>query len=319
MQTDPVVRNLIITAFQAHADAGRNLVSRKQVLKALYMAKMDLPPDNPAVAALPYYWYLNGPFSETVYAELSSMISDGSIYRAPDTRFRMFTLGDDITTPTFEGDLVTAADRVKSHAAGFTTVDDMLKEVYTKYGPYKFYTSYKLNFIPLIESHCDTIIDYGGAPDGTCELALDALTDSLLDIPSGKDFMRFRFALSSYARSLRVLCQVKPGHDSEVRNDAKAARHISSSIWTAFGYHACLYNHDAYYDDHVDEWRARLDGHMETVEQETTDLEKSIERLPIHDTFTPETQAKIEASLKKDYSKAKAYEPQEYLKIINGL
>lgn len=313
------VRDLVITAFQAHADAGRNLVSRKQILKALYMAKMDLPPGNPAAAALPYYWYLNGPFSDTVYAELTSMINDGTIYRAPDTRFQMFTLKDGISSPTFDGNMAAAAELVRTHADNFTTVDNMLKDVYAKHQPYKFYTSYKLNFTPLLESHCGAIIDYGGTPDGTCEMALDALTDSLLDIPPGKGFMRFRFALCSYARSIRVLFRVEPDHDMQVRDDVKTVRSICSSIWTAFGYNTCLFKHDPFYNSHVDAWKSRLDDHMAKVDKETADLERSIDRLPIHDEFTTEMDVKIEQSLKKDHSKARAYEPQEYLKIIKGL
>lgn len=317
MAAAPAVRDLIITAFAAHAEKGRRRLSLKQVLKALYLAKMDLPDGNRIRDALPYYWYLSGPTSDLVYKEFTGMMAEGIVRRVPHSAYEMFSLAGGVGAPKHEGDAARAAERVRFHAAGFKSVDRMLRDVY-KNAPYGFYTAYRLDFMPLLERHCDARIHYEGGADGTREMALEALTGAVVEIPAGAEFTRFRLAISSYARSLRVLLQDDGMYDEHVPRDIEAARRLCDMVWTAFAYHACIYRHDPYYESKVGRWRDRLDEHMGSLEAEAAAFEESVDRIPVRARYSKGTEEAIARSEGPEYASAKSYGASEYLRMIEG-
>ena len=75
----PTVQEAIRVAVHRLSKGGNVGVTKKHILKALFLAKERLPDDNSVKRDLAYYWYMEGPYSEVVYANLEQMVKDGLV------------------------------------------------------------------------------------------------------------------------------------------------------------------------------------------------------------------------------------------------
>ena len=314
LSAEPPVRDLVVSAFLAHAEHGRGQLGPRQILDTLYLAKMDLPEGSRIRDTLPYYWYLDGPASDLVCAELERMVADGIVRRVPGAGHAVYCLAGS-ARPALGGDAGVLADLVAGHAGRFASADKMARGVYARHAPHAFYAAYKLGFMPPLERYCGEFLHCGGPADVSRDRVLDALADAILEIPAGKEFMRFNFAMSSYSRSLRVLLQSDEPYDDHVDADLESARALCGMLWTAFAYHACIQSHDPYYRDHVPGWTARLDRYMVRLEKEMGAFEKSMDRIPVLETLGEETLDVMRRYEAGEYSSAKSYRASDYLKI----
>lgn len=311
MDSDRIVRDLIISAL---AGRGRRPSGLGQVLSAIYLARTGLPEGDRIRDAAPYYWYIDGPDSDPVSKVFAGMVGEGAIVGVPHAARGMFRLSGGVA-PEDGGE---AADAARRHAAGFGDAFKAPADLCAGHLPYGFYAAYRRDLVPLLEGYCDDVIRHGGTDGAMRRGMLDSLTGAIAEIPPGREFMRFRMAISSYARSLRVLFQEDGVHDGRVPGDAVAARRVCGMVWTAFGCHARIACHDPYYDNRVGGWRAGLEEQMAALEDETRVLEESVDRIPVLEGYSKRTQRMIDRCEAGEFDSARSYSATEYLEMITA-
>ena len=79
-KVNPTVQKAISVAMHELSESyPKTSVTKKHILKVLYLAKERLPDDNQFKRDLAFYWYKEGPHSEVVYDNLRDMVSNGLV------------------------------------------------------------------------------------------------------------------------------------------------------------------------------------------------------------------------------------------------
>lgn len=135
-------------------------VSRYGVQKTLFKLKKELGEDNLLADSIPYYWYIHGPYSETLASDLQSLINRPNVLERKNSLYfldgKLFDLLSGHPEKNFPlifdffpevneilEDLIKNKDR-------FYNLD---KEVYLDYAPYPFMYPYKFDIFNPYESN----------------------------------------------------------------------------------------------------------------------------------------------------------------------
>ena len=119
----------------------KNSVTKKHILKVLFLARERLPDDNHIRHDLAYYWYMEGPYSEVVYANLDHMQEDGLVKIRRTGRSETYRLDPDrALMPIIHDTAMDAAKReIGRMASEFSDVHTAVSHTYEK-APFKWYT-----------------------------------------------------------------------------------------------------------------------------------------------------------------------------------
>ena len=264
-ESNPVVQEAIRVAMQRLSKHGKANVTKKHILKVLFLAKERLPDDNRVKHDLAYYWYMEGPYSEAVYANFDHMISSGLVlkthatktYRlAPERALKPISSSDDLEEPRRE---------IGRAAKEFPNVHDAVKRAYED-APFKWYDTYNLKFRPKFESHCKDVLA-GRESRHSVQEMLGRLDDAVLDYPTIPEFMGHRMIFMDFAKMLNAFMRRDSYHTD--KDMLTTLRGLCGSIWDAFAYGVRVHHHDPQYDDRVGEWTSmykrkvdRLDGEI---------------------------------------------------------
>lgn len=263
---NPTVQETIRIAMQRLSKSGRAGVTKKHILKVLFLARENLPVDNRIRDDLAYYWYKEGPYSEVIYANLDRMQKDGLVKASATGRSETYRLDPDrALRPITQYDSVMDATKreIGQMANEFSNVHAAVGRTYEK-APFKWYTTYNLEFKPRFESHCRAVLD--GRDCDAAQDILGRLDDAVLDYPANLEFTEHRAIFMDFAKMLNAFLR----WDSyRTRKDMMEVLYVlCGRIWNVFTYGVRIYYHDPYYDDRVVAWTAKYK--QELVELDST-------------------------------------------------
>lgn len=264
-----IVQETIRVAIQRLSKGGKANVTKKHILKTLFLAKKRLPDDNQVKRALAYYWYMEGPYSEVVYANLDLMVENGLVTRRKTATSETYRLAPEraLQPVTTDADLDTARDEIGLVASEFSNVHIAVTKAYET-APFKWYITYNQEFRPKLASYCEEILADLESRRSAHD-TLERLDDAVLDYPTDRAFIGHRAVFMDYAKMLNAFLRWDSHH---TRKDMmKLLRNLSDSIWTAFARGVRIYHHDQYYDDCVDSWET-------LYKRQLADLDHTIRR-----------------------------------------
>lgn len=156
-ESNPVVQEAIRVAMQRLSKHGKVNVTKKHILKVLFLAKARLSDDNRVKRDLAYYWYMEGPYSEVVYANFDRMISSGLVLKTHATKAYRLAPERAMKPISSSDDLEESRREIGRVAKEFPNVHDAVKRAYEA-APFKWYYTYNLKFRPKFESHCKDVL-----------------------------------------------------------------------------------------------------------------------------------------------------------------
>ncbi|RNJ78184.1 MAG: hypothetical protein D9C04_07625 [Nitrosopumilus sp. B06] len=318
---DSKIRELIRVLFDEFAKTGRDNLSVMQILKTLYLVKMELPDENPLKQRLAYYWYLKGPTSNVIYCEIKDMEKDGMICH-PYKDSEMYCLAAD-TPPDITHDEIMShtSSLITKHVNSFTSMENMIRDIYDGYSPFPFYTAYNLDFRNKFEEYCRYVLgSKGGDHMHMRNDVLESFDMALLALPARREFFEFRLLCNDYSKSLHVLLMTDLSFDEDMEDDFESARHLCGKIWTAFAYNARLYAYDQHYDQFIQAWKHKCNAVMKNLQDRIKDFSDSVDRLPVPEEKLSDEVEKIMYKIEHDKMSASGtHTIGEYRKIIDKM
>lgn len=254
---EAIVREMVRAAILRLSNKrGRASVTKKEILKVLFKTKARLPDDNPVKGHLAYYWYLEGPYSDRIYASLDDLVHSGVVTRNKTDQHETYRLKPRLSRKPLappSDDLDAARRELDEVVADFVNVGDMVRETY-KDAPYEWYTAYNLEFKPKFENYCNTVLRSRPARYTPKDVS-DWLERMVLDYPPLPTFIEHRRIVMDFSKMLHAVIESDPRHKHQ--DILRELFEMSNKIWAVFAYGVRLEHHDEYYDGRVDGWREK--------------------------------------------------------------
>lgn len=251
-EANPAVQETIRVAIQRLSKGGKRSVTKKHILKVLFLARERLSDNNHVKQDLAYYWYRDGPYSEVIYANLDHMVANGLVMKRKTDKSETYQLapGQALRPVASDADLEVARHEIGLMASVNTDVHTATKRAYEA-APSRWYDTYNLKFKPQFESHCKAVSTGRESMYGAHDI-LERLDDAVLDYPTGPNFMEHRVVFMDFAKMLNAFLRWDSYH---TRKDMVDTLHdMCDGIWSVFAYGARIRFHDTYYDDRIDAW-----------------------------------------------------------------
>lgn len=260
--SNPAIQETIRITMQRLSKNGKAGITKKHILKVLFLIKEHLPDYNHIKEGLAYYWYKDGPYSEVVCANLDHMVTDGllKMHRSETYRF----VPERAMQPIVSGANLNDAKREIDHVASkFYNASAAIKRI--EMAPFKWYITYNLEFKSQFENYCKNAL-VGRKGVFTDRDMLDRLDDIVLDYPTIPEFMEHRMAFMDFAKIVNAFLRRDLDH---IPNDTlRWIPGICSEIWTTFAYGVRVYHHDRQYDGHVGKWTEMYGTALQKLEHE---------------------------------------------------
>lgn len=265
-EANPAVQETIRAAMQQLAKDGKPRVTKKHILKVLFLARERLPDDSHIKQDLAYYWYMEGPYSEVVDANMDHMVDAGMVVFRKTARSETYSLASGQEQPaTRNTELDDAKREIGLVASANPTVRDAIQHAYEA-APFKWYTTYNLEFGPNLGRHFRDILA-GRESRYSAQNVLEQLDDVVLDYPTDRAFMGHRAAFMDYAKMLNAFLRWDSYH---TRKDmVEVLYDLCERVWDVFAWGARIRHHDPYYDERVDAWDVKY-------KQELTELDHTV-------------------------------------------
>ena len=315
------VQEVLRVVFDQFARAGRHALSKRQILKTVYLAKMDLPDENPLKQQLAYYWYLHGPTSDVVYSALGQMLASKTVsVRQGD--YDLYTFSKDLHRRIADHDdsMSEMSLIIIKHVRSFTNMNSMVRDVYVRHSPFQFHISYKLDFKDRFEAFCRQVInlDDGARIHGTD--ILESFRDATLDLCEDKKFFDFEILYNEYSRALHILLDADLVADKRYKKSFELAGSLCDKIWTAFAHNARIHAHDQYYDKFVSNWKCECSKTMEKLQEDLREFSEAVSALHIPVKRLSKELGTIVDKIEREKTPVSEARPaDEYLKTIDNL
>lgn len=265
--SNPTVQEAIRVAIQRLSKNNRSGVTKKHILKVLFLARERLPDGNPVKQDLAYYWYKEGPYSEVVYANLNYMVADGLVKARKTNKSETYSLVPEhaLQPVASSTDLDMAKREIALMASKFFNLHDAVKRTY-EMAPFKWYRTYNLHFKPQFESYCkDALADRESTY--TDRDMLERLDDAVLDYPTIPEFLKHRAVFMDFAKIVNAFLR-RDLHRAH-KDTLEWISDICSDIWETFAYGVRVHNHDSQYDSDIEKWTEMYNAKLDRLDRET--------------------------------------------------
>ena len=277
LHQDTIIQDLIRTTMQRlSAKSGRTYISKKKILKILYLAKGKMSEGNPVKELLAYYWYLERPYSEVVYAGIDQLVSDNRVIRMRGQQETYQFDPSIILVPLAQPDehIDEARRCISEVVSEFAHIESTVSDIYGD-APYEWYKTYKQEFKVKFDNFCNTAHreEQRYAPQDI----LNLLDDAVLECPPLSEFGELRMIFMDFAKILNAFLRSENyvEHLDKLSNLQK----VCDEIWTGFAYRVRVKVHDEYYDDRVDEWNEKYKMKLDTLNKDILKQEKIFDKI----------------------------------------
>lgn len=220
----------------------RNMpVSEFNMQKLIYKIKMDLGEKHELYSKLPFYWYLKGPYSDVVTESFNSFmpmcnIINGSFIYKHDV-FDDYNVNNSSMSQYLEiQDIL--QEIIVDNDFFYNQLD---KEIYKDYAPYKFMYSYKYEIYDV--AMCSDVVNFD----------IDAFIDTMYhcegNLPCDIYFNEFNSLYSNLSLNMDLIFKAN--------NFEKYWNFIQKPItgmWETFAKGVRVNFKDKFYENHVDLW-----------------------------------------------------------------
>ena len=230
-------------------------ISETKLLKILYKTKMNLPDNHPLKDALPFYWYLHGPYSPYILKLRDKMISEGKISSAGNG----FVATATRLVDHFENPSMTEARKIinriidESSSINALTITD---DVYRTLAPTKFYISFKNEFQASLGSFLND-----PSTRFKSEQVVDILEKTFGDIPNATLFRNYKYILRDFTELSSHLFQ-----NENFKNYKNELKSIADSIFVTFAKGIRIKFHDKFYENEIEKWTSEFNDSVSELE-----------------------------------------------------
>ena len=248
---------------------GKHRITKRHILKVLFLARERLPDGSNIKRDLAYYWYMEGPYSEVVDANLTLMVADGlvRVYKTNKSQTYQLMPERSLHLVVADADLDAARHEIGLVANENTDVRDAVERTYET-APSKWYATYNLRFKPQFEEHCKDM-SAGRESRYANRDILEWLEDSVLDYPTVPEFLEHRMIFMDFAKMANAFLRRDLHHAP--RDTLKWFSDLCSSMWDTFAYGVRVHHHDPQYDTHIEKWTEMYDDALDKLEHETAE------------------------------------------------
>lgn len=281
-RVNPTVQKAIRVAMHELSEScPQTSVTKKHILKVLYLAKERLPDDNQFKRDLAFYWYKEGPHSEVMYDNLCDMVDNGLVRAHKTAMSERYSLVSEQTLLPVEvdADLKAVEREIKLMANENPTVQTAVKRAYET-APYKWYTTYNREFRPKLKSHFRRILG-GGKSRYSAQNVLRRLDNAVLDYPTNREFREHRMVFMDFAKMMNALLRSDSYSTQEYM--IETLYKLCDEIWAVFAYGARIHNHDPYYDNSVDAWENRYKDELDELDREVRERLEEFDKIVVDD------------------------------------
>ncbi len=273
--SDPAIQEMIrITIQRLSAKQHHPNVSKKKILKVLFQVKQQLPDENHIKDRLAYYWYKEGPYSETVDAGIKQLVLDGKIKIRSDHGMTYEFDSSKALMPLMkhDDDMDEAGRKISEIVERFVNIGDAVRDIY-KDAPYEWYIAYNYTFRNKFEAYCSSILDEH-ASSLSNENIQNALDETVLKYPSLPEFIEHRRVFMDFAKMLNAFLL----SDERTNTDALAIlQQVFDEIWTVFAHGVRVKHHDDYYGDRVADWQKMYEQKLDDLDADIREKASSFE------------------------------------------
>ena len=232
---------------------------KKTLQKILFKLNKSLPENDSVKNAIPFYWFLEGPYSEVIDQTIC-MMKDKQILLNADDRYELYKYNSDLQDRRFinhqEYDFEKIRKAIYDIVNNTSKFSNLLlvKEGYAE-SPILFYPSYKTDFLSHFESYCDHYIRNTTSYSIFTEpVLLSELKQSIFAIPPNPIFTDFKILFLKFVQTVEKTFEFKNKKDPRYTIVLESLKSLSREIWNTFAYGARILEHDEYYLDKIPDW-----------------------------------------------------------------
>ena len=245
-------------------------ISKTKLLKFLYKATTEIPQNNSLRNSIPFYWYIDGPFSPPLLTLKEQLLQDNILqskgigYIASNQR-----LCDHDESFQEIRQLLTKIITAPTSRTSTAVIDDL----YEHEAPYKFYISFKSRFTGMLANYLH---------DNSSRFIHTHLEDILHrtvgELPNKSLFSQFKYA---YLDFINILLKVTKLELSEVSK--VDVEKITWSIFETFAKGVRILHHDSYFEPQVQGWKIQFENSINNMEQSIDKLHELSKNLGLTD------------------------------------
>ena len=245
-------------------------IPRKTIQKILFNMGKSLPENSPVKSTIPFYWFLAGPFSETIAHTIERM-KEEKILLLDGGKYELYAYNSNFQHNRFvdhqENNFGEIRDGIYSevdNTDGFSNLQ-LVREIYND-SPILFYPNYKTEFLAHFESYCDHhIANYSADNRFNEAILISELERAVLSIPPTPTFSNFKTLFLKFEDIIKKTFEFKSKKSREYVIVLENLKKLSNEIWTTFAYGARILEHDSYYQDQVPDWENKFLTKIETL------------------------------------------------------
>lgn len=251
-------------------------IPKKTIQKVLYRLSGKLSETNPIKNAIPFYWFLAGPYSEKVDSGIVSMKSEQVLL--PDNGiYEMYMFNPDLIHSRFldhDASFQEAREIISkevTHMRGFSNLQ-LVKDIYDD-APLLFYPTYKSRFLVYFESFCNYYLEQNENLSNLFSEndILESLEKTKLSLPSDQLFKKFNVVYQDFVLIITNVLNYNKKNDSEFLTVLQSLGDLANKVWNVFAYGARILEHDEFYEPKVSMWN-------EMFTEQTLQLEEAVRK-----------------------------------------
>ncbi len=279
----PIIEEMIRLIFHNFKiKKSRHKLPKKTIQKILFKLNKSLPENDSVKNSIPFYWFLEGPYSEVIDQTIS-MMKNKQILLNTDDRYELYKYNPNLQDRRFIDHLECDFEKIRKTISDIVNNTSkfsnllLVKEVYAE-SPILFYPSYKTDFLSHFESYCDHHINNTTSCNIFTEpILLSELKRSILTIPPNPIFTDFKILFLKFCQTVEKTFEVKNKKEPKYTIVLKSLKILSKDIWNTFAYGARILEHDEYYLDKIPDWKSMFSDKIKILDASIITMMQIIE------------------------------------------
>ena len=272
------VQEMIRVAMQCRSKTVQN-ITKKDILKILFLAREHMSEKNSIRHDLAFYWYLNGPYSDTIEDNLKILVDEKKIIRSKTSQSEAYRIvPEHASRPIVAHNefMDEAAREIRHIVDKSVNVNKLVRQVYETSAPTKWYISYRLEFLPKFKSYSNDICKKRKSSFAPKDM-LRLLDDAVLDFPTNSEFLGIRMIFMDFAKMTNAFLR----WDEHTSHDdlLKELHVMGEEIWVVFAHGIRVYHHDVAYKNRVNSWRTAYESVLNELDSITLQRVKKFDEL----------------------------------------